>query len=143
MSWSFTLEADFPVQKSYEEGRICSIAKALHVKIESLEFCPISKSDEEERIVRAVILAPDDEMSEGQVRAACYSYMENKVNKIKERNNGVRVLENMLTPAPMKINGQELKKSTWIMTLKILDDEIWKDFQSGAFRIAGESIEEI
>lgn len=137
MSWSFTLEADFPVQKSYEEGRISSIAKSINVEIESLEFCPISKSDEEERIVRAVILAPDDETSEDDVRAACYSYMESK-------NNGeIKILENMLTPADMKINGQELKKSTWIMTLKILDDEIWRDFQSGAFRIAGESVEEI
>lgn len=141
MSWSFTLEADFPVQKSYEEGRISSIAKSINVEIESLEFCPISKSDEEGRIVRAVILSPDDETSEDDVRAACYSYMESKNRG--QINGEIKILENMLTPADMKINGQELKKSTWIMTLKILDDEMWQAFQTGFFRIAGESVEEI
>jgi len=141
MTWSFTLKPTFPVQKSHdEEVRICSIAKSLCVEVEEMIFCPISKEDEEERIVRALILQPSDEMSEEDVKAESYHWMESSK---KGRVNGVRVLETMIAPVDMRINKKNVRAGSWMMTLKILDDEIWKDFERGEFRIAGESIEEI
>ena len=139
MSWSFTLRPTFPLQKSHDEGRICSIAKSINVEIESLEFCPISKSDEERRFVRAVILAPDDEMSEADVRGEAYRYMESP----RRGNGSVRVIENMIVPVDMKVNKKSVKRGSWMMTLKILDDEIWKDFERGEFKISGRSLQEI
>ena len=141
MSWSFTLGPNFPVQKSYNPGGLSSIAKSIHVEVEELIFLPIVKEDELERIVRAVILEPNDEMSEDDVRAESYYYME---SPRKGRVNGsVRVLETMITPCDMRINKKNVKAGSWMMTLKILDDEIWKDFERGEFKISGRSIQEI
>ena len=139
MSWSFTLKPEFPVQKSYNPGRRSSIAKSIHVEVEELIFCPISKEDELERIVRTVILEPNDEMSEDDVRAESYHYMESP----RRGNGSVRVIESMIAPLDMRINEKNVKRGSWMMTLKILDNEIWKDFQIGEFKISGRSIQEI
>lgn len=140
MNWSFTLRPVFPLQKS-NEGKICSISKAIAVEIEELIFCPISKSDEEERIVRAVILEPNSEMSEDDIRNESYHWMESR--DWNDVSGSVHVLETMIAPTAMKINGQEVRKSSWVMTLKIVSDEIWEDFQRGEFKISGRSLQEI
>lgn len=140
MSWSFTLAADFPVQKSYEERSISTIAKSLNVEIEEISFLPISKEEEEGRMIKAVILEPNGDMSKDEVRAECYYWMENSK---KSGENGVRVLETMITPVNMRINEKNVKAGSWLMTLKILDDEIWKDFERGEFKISGRSLQEL
>jgi len=144
MSWSFSLK---PVSIWKEdsihdpEGRISTIAKSINVEVEELIFCPISKEDEEERIVLAVILEPNDEMSKDDVRSESYYYMES--SKKGRVNGSVRVLETMITPCDMRINEKNVKAGSWLMTLKILDDEIWKDFERGEFKISGRSLQEL
>lgn len=141
MEWSFSLKPVSSLQKSYEEGRICSIAKSLSVEVEELIFCPISKEDELEKIVRTIVLEPNSEMSADDVKAESYRYMESGK---KERVNGsVRILETMIAPCDMRINEKNVKAGSWLMTLKILDDAIWKDFQRGEFIISGRSLQEI
>ena len=140
MDWSFTLNPVFPLQKA-NEGKICSIAKSLCVEVEELIFCPISKEDELAKIVRTVVLEPNSEMNEDDVRAASYSWMES--GKKGRVNGSVRVLETMITPCDMRINKKNVKAGSWLMTLKILDDEIWKDFERGEFKISGRSLQEI
>lgn len=156
MEWSFKL-ADFPIQKAYNERRISAvektipesparrspISKALHLtEIKNVDFCPVSKADEWRRIVRAIILKPGQKYSKEEIRAICYDWME---GENKGRVNGaVKVLENMIVPTEnMIINGQEMKKGTWIVVLKILSKSLWREFQSGAFHITGQNVQEI
>lgn len=139
MSWSFTLRPEFPVQKSYNRRGLSSIAKSIHVEVDELIFCPISKEDEERRYVRAVILQPNDEMSEEDIRAESYHWMESP----RRGNGSVCIIESMIAPLDMLINKKNVKRGSWIMTLKIVDDEIWKDFQRGEFKISGRSVQEI
>lgn len=143
MSWSFTFKPVYSLKKysDHVPERRSSIAKSLRLDmINSLIFCPVSKADQKAKIVRAIILEPDTKYSTKEVAAACYDYMENKV---KEQVNGLRVLENMIVPEDMEIERHKLRKGTWVMVLKILSDSLWRDFQSGAFRIAGENVQEI
>lgn len=144
MAWSFTFKPVCSLKKysTHNPGRRSSIAKSLHLDmVKSLEFCPISKRDESERIVRAVILKPGFKHSSKEIASTCYKWMEGKDKG--GVNGAVKILESMIVPTDMKINGRELKKSTWIMVLKILDDSLWRDFQSGAFKIAGENVQRI
>ena len=142
MTWSFSLK---PVSVWKEdsahdpEGRISSIAKSINIEVEELIFCPIVKEDEERRFVRAIVLAPNDEMSETDVKAESYRYMESP----RRGNGSVRVIESMIAPVDMRINEKNVKRGSWMMTLKILDDEIWKDFERGEFIISGRSLQEI
>ncbi len=140
MSWSFSLK---PVSKwgkdSADPGGLSSIAKSINVQVEELIFLPIAKEDEEGRIVRAVVLEPDNEMNEDDIRNESYYWMESP----RRVNGSVRVLETMIAPCDMKISKKNVRAGSWLMTLKILDDEIWKDFERGEFKISGRSLQEI
>jgi len=147
VDWSFSLRPVSTVEKStHRTERRSPISKALHLtEIKNVDFCPVSKADEWRRIVRAIILKPGQKYSREEIRLACYNWMEN-IQKYNGRINGaVKILENMIVPVDMKINDSQevFKAGTWIIVLKILSKSLWREFQSGAFHIAGENVQEI
>ena len=148
MSWSFSLKpvSIWKENSTHSPERRSPISKALHLtEIKNVDFCPVSKADEWRRIVRAIILKPGQKYSREEIRLACYNWMENIQKYNGQINGAVKILENMIVPVDMKINDSQevFKAGTWIIVLKILSKSLWREFQSGAFHIAGENVQEI
>ncbi|MGD2044197.1 MAG: XkdF-like putative serine protease domain-containing protein [Acidimicrobiia bacterium] len=56
----------------------------------------------------------------------------------------VRILETYLAPVDFEVGGYNVIKGTWLLALRVLDDEIWKKTETelGAFSIAGSALRE-
>jgi hypothetical protein len=107
----------------------------------------------EERTVTGIVLEPEiedsqtDIYSEDEVRKAAFWFMENDgaLGRQHEKllGKGARLLENFLMPIDAVIDGQDVKKGTWIMTWRVVDDAVWGDVKAGrltGFSIGGDSI---
>ena len=103
-----------------------------------VSIIPIEKGDE--HIVYGIVYEPDvedsqgDKASEEEIRKAAYQFMEQvqifKVNH-KGRNVKVRVLENYIAPVDFAISGGQVKKGSWVLVTRVLDDKIWKAIKDG------------
>lgn len=108
----------------------------------------ISKS-EDEQIVTGIVYEPDIKDSEGdsataeEIKKAAYSFMESgQVMKAFHKGGQVlaRVLENYLAPVEFGLNGQKIKKGSWMLTVHVLDKMIWQQIKAGeimGFSMAG------
>lgn len=105
----------------------------------------IIKAETEERYVLGIVLEPlkeagltdsqSDTYSEEEVRKAAYLYMESfghVGNQHKEFVDGkVKIRENWVTREDSTIEGQFVRKGTWLLGVHVLDDEIWRQVKSG------------
>lgn len=106
---------------------------------------------EEERYIMGEVLVPDDEDTQGDeydendVRKAAHFFAEHgffAVGLMHERTlarSKIRVLESYLAPVDMTIEGRDVKKGTWLMAARVLDDDLWQAVKDG--RLTGWSIE--
>lgn len=116
----------------------------------------VGKAEEtasEERYVLGVVLEPETEdtqhdiYSADTIRSAAHKFMEDfgnlglmhKVNV----SGKARVLESYIAPVAFKVGGQAIKKGTWMLAVRVLDDELWKAIKGGeltGFSIGGSAI---
>jgi len=131
----------------------CKVEKVEMPKVESssklgkpmfekeVSFIPLLKATKkEERIVYGIVYEPDEEDSQGdeanaeEIRKAAYQFME-KVQTFKVMHKGknvkVRILENYLAPVDFVIEGKSVKKGSWVLVTRILDNKIWKAIKKG------------
>jgi len=92
-----------------------------------------------------IVDSQGDIASEGEIRKAAFKFMEN-VQKFKLMHKGdfknIKVLESYIAPIDFEIGDDKVKKGSWILTCRILDDEIWKKIKVGeieGFSMAGRS----
>ena len=45
----------------------------------------------------------------------------------------VRILESFLAPVDFEIKGRKIKKGTWLLAVRVLNDAVWKAIKSGGF----------
>lgn len=117
----------------------------------------VRKDDsEEERYVLGIVLEPLKEMgtndvqqdtySAANVRKACYGWMEDYgtlglQHQIKLAGQ-VKVLENWIAPDDCVIGGQQVVKGTWLMGVRVIDDNLWQAVKDGTltgFSIGGKA----
>lgn len=104
----------------------------------------IVKVNQEERIVTGVVLKPNEEdlqgdiVSEEEIRKAMFSFMEwfGTIGYMhKDYNRNLKLIENYQAPQDLTFTvGDEtvvVKKGTWLMTVKVNDDEIWEKVKAG------------
>lgn len=53
-------------------------------------------------------------------------------------NGRVKILESYVSPAEFEIDGTKLKKGTWLLAVRVLDDDLWRQVKAG--EISGLSI---
>ena len=104
------------------------------------KYIPIIKSETEERIVSGIVYEPGeldtdgDFSNEEEIRKAAYDFME-RVQTFKVNHQGeevqVAILENYIAPQDLTISGQPVKKGTWLMTTRVLEDKIWDKIKKG------------
>lgn len=97
----------------------------------------------EERIVFGVVLEPDEVDSQNdtvpahEIEKAAYRFMEefrNLGKQHKELVNGKLVLlESYIAPIDFEIEGQKVKKGTWLLKERVVDDSLWEAVKAGKF----------
>lgn len=132
-----------------------SAAASRNATNKGLSFVFLSKADEsekEERTVFGVVLAPeeidlqDDIYSPQEVRKTAWRFMEEYQQfglMHKTIGVNVRVLESYLAPVAFEVKGEVVKKGSWLLRVRVLDDKIWAKVKSGeltGFSIGGSAI---
>ncbi|RQW78545.1 MAG: hypothetical protein EHM14_11695 [Methanothrix sp.] len=103
----------------------------------------ICKADEEKRLVFSVIAEPDVEDLQGDIMSA--AEIENmahdfaaRVREFRDRHTSRRVaavlVENEIAKVDYEWLGQKIKKGSWIVGVRVLDDRIWSLVKSGVYR---------
>ncbi|TXH17455.1 MAG: hypothetical protein E6R03_03880 [Hyphomicrobiaceae bacterium] len=154
--WSELWQENLRVAVAYEaEVIIYGQVEILDVEIlgEEADDVPpqevtLTKTISEERIVSGVVMEPlatDTQLeteTHDTIRETCYNYMLNYRNVGLQHsvyiNDKVSILENYIVQADFTIGDQLIKAGTWMMTMKIHDDDIWAAVKDG--RITGFSI---
>lgn len=108
---------------------------------------------EEERFVLGVVLEPNTEDSQGdiydeeEVRKAAHWYMEHGrkvgLQHRKDVSDKITVIESYIMPTDTEVGGQMIKKGTWMMAVRVNDDDIWEAVKSGdltGFSIGGSAL---
>lgn len=101
---------------------------------------PLLKTDEE-RYVLGIVLEPEtvdaqnDIYSGAEVRDAAHRFMEEYQNiGLMHRdlvNGRVKILESYLAPASFALDGTQVRKGTWLLAVRVLDDDLWAQVKSG------------
>lgn len=109
-------------------------------------YFDIAKRDEEKRIVFGPILIPehvdlqDDVMSEEEIEKAAHNFLakynvEKKAAHMHEDFDvSHEVVESYVAPVDFEMNGRKIVKGTWLMAMRILDNDIWEQVKSGEIR---------
>lgn len=97
----------------------------------------------EERFVLGVVLEPEtkdsqsDIYSHDEVRKAAHEYMEKAGNLGKQHselaNDKMKILETYIAPADFELDGEKVQKGTWLMGIRIINDELWGAVKKGDF----------
>lgn len=102
----------------------------------------VLKTDEE-RYVLGVVLVPETKDSQGdiysheEVRSAAHAYMENAGALGKQHSEIVtgklRILETYIAPSDFEADGETVAKGTWLMGIRVVDDDLWSGIKKGDF----------
>jgi len=55
----------------------------------------------------------------------------------------VKILESYLAPAAFELDRTNVKKGTWLLAVRVVDDDLWKQVKSGelaGFSIGGSAV---
>ncbi len=101
---------------------------------------PLLKTGEE-RYVLGVVLEPEtvdaqnDIYSAAEVREAAHRFMQEYQNVgLMHRdlvNDQVKILESYLAPASFEVSGTQVRKGTWLLAVRVLDDDLWTQIKNG------------
>lgn len=107
----------------------------------------------DERYVLGIVLEPDivdaqsDTYSVEEIRQAEHKFMQSYRNMglmHKEFvNEDVKILESYLAPVDFTLGDVTVKKGTWLMAVRVLDDTLWKQVKGGGltgFSIGGSAV---
>ncbi len=124
------------------------LKKEAELKSYEVKLLKGSAGDGDEHIVTGVVYEPEKVDAQGEytdadeIRDACYHFMEAgakfKLNHSGEPLDSVKLLENYIAPVTFELNGEVVKKGSWLMTLRVLDPELWQAIKEG--RITGLSM---
>lgn len=101
----------------------------------------ILKVDEESHFVTGVVYEPnvadahDNYMTEAEIEKAAHWFMKNgdkiDIQHSFEEAEGLTVVESSVTKADQEIDGEPVKKGTWLMTVEVANDDVWKAIEKG------------
>lgn len=105
----------------------------------------IIKIDKKQQIVGGVVYEPDEVDTQGdyadkkEIEKAMYRFMEKyatNTNRIRINHKGKKyffpVIESFIPEQDITKGGQKLKAGTWWLMIKITNDKVWADVESGA-----------
>ena len=153
-----TFEADYIEVWGEDGGEIGKVRIALGTgKIEETtqksHRLSILKSDsEDQHTVFGIVLEPETVDSQGdiysieEIEQTAWRFMERYQqfgHQHQELVPTILPLESYIAPVDFEINGQKVKRGTWLLRVRVLDAEIWDKVKSGrltGFSIGGSAI---
>lgn len=104
-------------------------------------FGRIVKADTDSHFVTGIVYEPMVEdtqgnyMTEEEIEKAAHWFMKNDgdvdVQHCFEKAEGCEVVESFVAKSDMEIEGEIIKKGTWLMTMEVTDDAVWDSIQKG------------
>lgn len=104
-------------------------------------FGRIVKADSENHYITGVVYEPMVEdtdgnyMTEAEIEKAAHWFMKNNgkvdIQHCFEEAENVEVVETYVAKCDMEIDGEPIKKGTWLMTMEVADDSVWDAVQKG------------
>lgn len=101
----------------------------------------IVKADAENHYVTGIVYEPLEEdshgnfMTEAEITKAAYWFAKNgdkvDLQHSFEPLDGATVVENWIAKADFEIDGEEIKKGTWLMTVEVADESVWEGIEKG------------
>ncbi len=117
------------------------ITKSEGGKAEFRTYGRILKADIEKHFVTGVVYEPMVEdtdgnyMTEEEITKAAHWFMKNAgdadIQHCFEKAEGVEVVESYVAKCDMEIEGQPVKKGTWLMTMEVTDTNVWERIEKG------------
>jgi hypothetical protein len=119
------------------------MAKALaFLSTASERTVPLVKAAEE-RMVYGIVLEPETVDAQGDIydaatiRQAAHIFMEKFGGLgLMHRyiiNGSARILETWIAPCDLDLNGTAVRKGTWLLAVRVIDDDLWKAVKEGEF----------
>ncbi len=117
-----------------------------------VKFVGVQKDEKNpERFVMGIVYEPDTKDSEGdwataeEIRQAAYTFMESgQIYKINhDKGASIHVLESFIAPVDYEVEGEQVKKGSWLLGSRVLDDDIWEKIEKGeltGYSMAGEAL---
>lgn len=117
-------------------------------------FIPIAKATLDEQTICGVVLQPEvvdaqgDIMGADVIRRAAHRFLAqyNRVTKLglmhKDFKPRFELVESYLAPMDFDLNGFAVKAGSWVMTVKVLDKDVWAKVKKGeltGFSIGGKA----
>ena len=109
-------------------------------------YCPIVKVTPGKRLVTGIALTPEtvdvqgDIISEEVIAAAAHEFVANYNDKTrlgvqhKDFSRRLDLVESWMVREDTVIDGRKIKKGTWMVTIKVVDDGVWALILSGKLR---------
>lgn len=101
----------------------------------------ILKTDNETHYVTGIVYEPMVEdtdgnyMTEEEIAKAAHWFMKNAgkadIQHCFEKAENVEVVESFVAKSDMEIEGQTIKKGTWLMTMEVGDTDVWERIEKG------------
>lgn len=105
----------------------------------------ITKSDDEKRLVYGIVVEPmtqvtkdgdahGDRMTAEEIEKSAHGFMIKSQNmKLGHVGKSVNseVVESYIAPVDFEMNGEEIKKGSWVLVTKVHDDVIWNAIKKG------------
>lgn len=142
---SFVSLVDKPANK-----RAFLITKGDDGKLNIAHVGRIIKRDDKNHYLTGIVYEPmvgdahDNYMTEEEIEKAAHWFIKHGNNVDRQHDfeplENVNVVESYLAPVDMEINGESVKKGTWLMTVEVVDKDIWKAVENGkitGFSMAG------
>lgn len=117
------------------------ITKSEGKNAEFQTFGRIVKADSESHYVTGIVYEPMVEdtdgnyMTEDEITKAAHWFMKNSgeadIQHCFEKAENVEVVESYVAKSDMEIEGQSIKKGTWLMTMEVTDDDLWGKIEKG------------
>lgn len=109
---------------------------------------PIFKAEEagDQRLVTGPVLIPDvadaqgDVITAEEIQKTAHAFLieYNEATQIaymhKDKTRPLALVESWIAPIDFELNGRSVVKGTWIVTVKVLDDETWAAVKRGEIR---------
>jgi len=108
---------------------------------------PVTKINIEDRTITSVVLEPEeadahnDIMDDVVIKNAAYNFLAgfNMSSKLGIMHTmfgkiGLELVESYLAPMDFKLGDQEIKKGSWVATLRATEDKLWEDVKNGVYK---------
>jgi hypothetical protein len=133
----------------FVESRVDALAKSAPARARFV------KADDaiEERYVLGIVLEPEtvdaqaDIYSADEVRSAAHKFLENYgqigLQHAEIVTGKIKILESYLAPADFAVGAQTVKRGTWLLGVRVVDDALWQSVKDGSytgFSIGGSAV---